>query len=365
MSVVSTKPAKSRRPRAVVKSRPAERRRNARVRVGVIGLGYWGPNLVRNFRAVDDAEVRVCCDREASRTRDIVRHFAGMRTTAKAEAVLADDSIDAVVIATPVATHYELARTALESGKHVLVEKPLTADLAQAEELVRLAEDRGRVLMVDHVFLYSPAVRKIKEIVDGGQLGDLLFVDSVRINLGLLQHDVNVVWDLAPHDVSIVDHMVGRMPRSVAAFGASHTESDIEDVAYLNLDYGDGLIANFHLNWLSPVKIRYTMLGGSRKSLVYNDLDPVERIKVYDSGISVRPDDLERRRGMLVDYRVGDVWSPHVSRGEPLHVMAEHFVDCAARGKTPLSDGHAGLRVVRILDAAQRSIRAQGGRITL
>lgn len=341
------------------------RNRSSPVRIAVIGLGYWGPNLVRNFQAADGAEVSVCCDRDAARTEAIRRAFPKVKTASSANAVFSDDRIDAVVLATPVETHYELAKAALETGKHVLVEKPLTANVEQAEELAALAERKGRVLMVDHVFLYSPPVRKIKEIVDSGQLGDLLFVDSVRINLGLFQHDVNVIWDLAPHDVSIVDHMVGRMPRSVAAFGAAHTQNDFEDVAYLNLDFGDGLIANFHLNWLSPVKIRYTMLGGSRKSLIYNDLDPVERIKVYDSGISVRHDDLEGRRGLLVDYRVGDVWSPHVARGEPLRIMAEHFVECIARGSRPLSDGQAGLRVVRILDAAQRSIKAQGGRITL
>ena len=223
-----------------------------------------------------------------------------------------------------------------------------------------LAKNKGLVLMVDHVFIYSGPVQKIKEIVDSGQLGDLLFIDSVRINLGLFQHDVNVVWDLAPHDLSIVDYLVGRLPRSLAAFGAVHAGNDIEDVAYLNLDFGGGLIANFHVNWLSPVKIRYTMLGGRNKSL-----DPAEKIKVYDSGITISHDDLESRRGLLISYRSGDIYSPHVAAGEALAAMIKCFGDCIRNGRQPLSDGDAGLRIVRILDAAQRSIRAQGGRITL
>jgi predicted dehydrogenase len=221
------------------------------------------------------------------------------------------------------------------------------------------------MLMVDHVFVFSSPVRKMKELLDANELGRLLYIDSVRINLGLFQRDVNVVWDLAPHDLSIADYLIGRSPRSVAAFGSVHTSGGHEDVAYLNLDFGDGLIANFHVNWLSPVKIRYTMLGGSQKGLVYNDLDPVETIKVYDRGVDVRQDDLEDRRNLLVDYRTGDVWSPHLEPCEPLRAMVSHFVDCVQNDKPPVTDGQAGLRIVRILDAAQRSIKAQGGRITL
>ncbi len=335
------------------------------VRIGVIGLGYWGPNLVRNFREVIGDDLCVCCDQQESRVEAVRRRYPSLRATSDAAAVLADDGIDGVAIATPVATHYPLAKAALEAGKSVLIEKPMTADVAQAEELVDLAQKRGLALMVDHVFVYSPPVRKIKALLDTGELGRLLYVDSVRINLGLFQRDVNVVWDLAPHDLSIVDHLLGRTPKSVAAFGSVHTGSGHEDVAYLNLDFGDGLIANFHVNWLSPVKIRYTMLGGSRKSLVYNDLDPVETIKVYDSGINVREDDLEGRRNILIDYRMGDVWSPRLEPGEPLRTVVSHFVDCVRGGTTPVTDGQAGLRVVRVLDAAQRSIKAQGGRITL
>jgi predicted dehydrogenase len=349
--------------RATVQRRRTPRRRG--VGVAVIGLGYWGPNLVRNFHEVIGDDLHACCDREESRANAIRARYPRLRATYDVGEILADNQIDAVAIATPVATHYPLAKAALEAGKSVLIEKPMTADVAQAEELVDLAHRKGLVLMVDHVFVYSPPVRKIKELLEAGELGRLLYIDSVRINLGLFQRDVNVVWDLAPHDLSIVDYLIGRTPKSVAAFGSVHTGSGHEDVAYLNLDFGDGLIASFHVNWLSPVKIRYTMLGGSKKGLVYNDLDPVETIKVYDSGISVRQDDLEDRRNILVDYRTGDVWSPRLEPAEPLRAVVRHFVECVAGDKTPLTDGQAGLRVVRVLDAAQRSIKAQGGRITL
>jgi predicted dehydrogenase len=335
------------------------------VRVAVLGLGYWGPNLLRNFHEVIGDDLRACCDRDETRVHAARARYPRVRATCNADDILAADDIDAVAIATPVSTHYGLAKAALQAGKSVLIEKPMTADPGQAEELVDLAARRGRILMVDHVFVFSPPVRKIKELLDRGELGRLLYVDSVRINLGLFQRDVNVVWDLAPHDLSIVDYLLGRMPKSVAAFGSVHTGSGHEDVAYLNLDFGDGLIANFHVNWLSPVKIRYTMLGGSRKSLVYNDLDPVETIKVYDSGVSVRRDDLEDRRNLLIDYRTGDVWSPRLEPAEPLRAVVGHFVACVQTGQTPVTDGQAGLRVVRVLDAAQRSIKAQGGRITL
>jgi predicted dehydrogenase len=333
--------------------------------VAVIGLGYWGPNLVRNFHAAVGRGLRVCCDQDEARAQAVARSYPFVRKETDVSRVLADPEIHAVALATPVTTHYALAKAALLAGKSVLVEKPLTASIAEAEELVDLARRQGLVLMVDHVYVYSPAVRKIKELVDDGSLGELLYIDSVRINLGLFQRDVNVVWDLAPHDLAIVDHLVGRLPRSLAAFGTAHAGPDLEDVAYLNLDFGRGLIANFHLNWLSPVKIRYTMIGGSKKSLVYNDLHPAEPIKIYDSGITVREDNLEDRRRLLIDYRSGDVWSPHVPNGEPLQFVVRHFLDCIREGKQPLTDGAAGLRVVRILEMAQRSIKAQGGRITL
>ncbi len=280
--------------------------------------------------------------------------------------LLGRDDVDAVAIATPVNTHAPMGLAALRAGKHVLLEKPLAASVQEAEQLVATAKEVDRVLMVDHTFIYSGPVQRIKQILDSGELGDLYFIDSVRINLGMFQHDVNVVWDLAPHDLSILDYLVGRLPRSLSAFGTCHADNmrEIEDVAYLNLDFSGGLLASFHVNWLSPVKVRHFIIGGSRKSIVYDDLEPTERVKVYDRGITVNGD-VEARRGVLVGYRTGDVWSPHIAQTEPLASLVTHFAECIRDHKEPITGGEAGLRVVRILEAAQRSIKAQGGRITL
>ena len=335
-------------------------------RVAVLGLGYWGPNLVRNFHGNDGARLRFVCDARPERAAAMARAYPGSEAATDALATVAHPEVDAVAVATPVDTHYPLAKAAIEAGKHVLIEKPLAACREHAEELIDLARRRGVVLMVDHVFLYTPAVRKIKEIVDQGELGPLYFINSVRVNLGQFQDDVNVVWDLAPHDLAIVDYLVGRLPRSISVFGAAHKHRRLEDVAYVNLDFGDGLIAGFHVSWLSPIKVRQMTIGGADRCLVYNDVDPVEKIKVYDSSVHVHePADLEDRRRLLVDYRSGDVWSPHVGRGEALQEVVAHFLDCIGNGNTPMTDGAAGLRVVRILEAAQQSIKAQGGRITL
>ena len=324
--------------------------------VAVVGLGYWGPNLARNFNTAEGSELYALCDPDEDRLAAVNRNYPAAKAYRDIQEVVSDGEVDAAAIATPVHTHYALAKSALEAGKHVLVEKPLTDGVATAQELVDLAAAKGLVLMVDHVFVYSSPVRKMKEVLDSGQLGELFFIDSVRINLGLFQHDINVVWDLAPHDLSIVDFLLERLPKSISAFGAVHAGGGIEDVAYLNLDFGGGLIVNFHVNWLSPVKVRYTMIGGSQKSLVYNDLDLSEPLKIYDRGIDL-DGDLETRRGMLVSYRAGDVWSPHVKHVEALRVMAEHFCDCIAGGKKPITSGAEGLRVVQTLEAAQRSIK--------
>ncbi|HXG37244.1 MAG TPA: Gfo/Idh/MocA family oxidoreductase [Bacteroidota bacterium] len=332
--------------------------------IAVIGYGYWGPNLIRNFQEVGGFGPIVCCDVNEQRLARAKSRNPNIQVTKEYREVLSNPTIDAVAIATPVGTHYELARAALNAGKHVLIEKPMCMNTAQAEELVSLASKQGVVLMVDHVFVYNPAVEKMKEIVASGKLGKLFYIDSVRINLGLFQHDVNVVWDLAPHDLSIVDYLIGKLPKSVAAFGSVHANHDIEDVAYLNIDFGDGLVANFHVNWLSPVKVRHMIIGGSQRSLIYNDLDSSEKVKVYDRGIDVA-NSTEERRAVLISYRSGDVWSPKLSSEEPLARMATHFFDCIRNGTTPITDGQAGLRVVQILEAAQRSIKAQGGRVVL
>jgi predicted dehydrogenase len=334
--------------------------------VAVVGCGYWGPNLIRNFANCSVTDVVMVCDRDQSRWKRVGAMCPGARFTTDLEKVLANPAVDAVAIATPVHTHGEFALAALEAGKHVLVEKPMAVSLSDAEAMVRRAGEREVTLMVDHTFVYSSPVRKMKELLDEGELGELYYVDSVRINLGLFQQDVNVVWDLAPHDLSILDYLVGRPPWRISASGACHAggHEGIEDVAYLHLDFGGGLLASFHINWLSPVKVRHFILGGSRKSLIYNDLEPAEKIKVYDCGIVVSPS-AAARRNALVGYRTGDIWSPRIEEREPLQTMVEHFSDCICNATRPLSDGEAGLRIVRVLEAAQRSIKAQGSWITL
>lgn len=332
--------------------------------IAIVGYGYWGPNLARNFAETEGATLAMVCDADPRRRALAQKRFPALACSADFDEALRNPDINAVAIATPVHTHYELAKRAIKAGKHVLVEKPLTARVDHAEELVALAEKNGVVLMVDHIFVYSSPVLKMKELIAQGRLGKLFFIDSVRINLGLFQHDVNVVWDLAPHDLSIVDFLVEREPVSISAFGGIHADHDIEDVAYLNLDYGDGLVANFHVNWLSPVKVRQMIIGGSERSLIYNDLQTDEKIKVYDRGIDVG-EDQDQRRKALISYRSGDTWSPNLAIREPLSRMAEHFVSCVKTGQQPVSDGKSGLRIVKILDAAQRSIKSLNGRVSI
>ena len=260
--------------------------------------------------------------------------------------------------------HFSLARRCLEAGLHVLVEKPLAATLREGQALVDLADRLGRVLMTDHTYLFGNPVRKIKELVEHEELGELYYVDSVRINLGLFQKDVNVIWDLAPHDLAIVDHVVGLEARSISAWGCGHADPALEDLAYVNVDYGDRLMANFHVNWLSPVKVRQMIFAGSKKSLVFNELNTSEPVKVYDRGINIA-ETAEEVRLMQIGYRTGDCWSPHIEPGEALQGVANHFAECIREGAVPLSDGRLGLRVVRLLEAATRSIKAQGGRVVL
>jgi predicted dehydrogenase len=334
------------------------------MRVAVIGLGYWGPNLVRNLASSPATELVAICDRDPARLASIGAQYPSARQLSDSDEVFASDDVDAVCVATPVATHYPLVKQALEAGKHVLVEKPFVQEVAQAEELVALARERGLVLMLDHVFLFSPAVRRLAESVSSGELGDIQYVDSVRINLGLVQQDVNVLWDLAAHDLSIMDHLVGRLPLSVGAFGEAHQGHDLADVAYLHLDYGDGLIASVHVNWLSPVKIRHFLVGGTRRSALYNELDPSERLKIYDRGVDSTPD-RESKRQIAVSYRSGDVVAPRLDPMEPLRAMVEHFAECVHDGKTPISDGEQGLRIVRILAASEESLARRGASIEL
>jgi predicted dehydrogenase len=330
--------------------------------VGIIGCGYWGPNLIRNFTACPDTEVVAVCDANPARLEAVTSKHGHLRGVTSLDQLL-ELPLDAVAVATPVSSHHALASRCLEAGLHVLVEKPLAATVPEASDLVALAARRGRVLMVDHTYLFSNAVRRIKEVLDAGDLGELYYVDSIRINLGLFQHDVNVIWDLAPHDLSIVDHLLGCEARSISAWGCAHA-TDCEDIAYVNVDYGDRMLANFHVNWLSPVKVRQMIFAGSRKSLIFNELNLTEPVKVYDRGIELGAGAEERHR-LLVNYRSGDVWSPYIEPGEPLQAMVAHFARCIRADERPLSDGVLGLRVVRLLEAATRSIRAQGGRVVL
>jgi predicted dehydrogenase len=313
-----------------------------RIKIGVVGCGYWGPNLIRNFASCPQTEMVAACDANPARLEAVGASFSHVRQVGSVDELLAL-RLDAVAIATPVSTHYSLAAQCLNAGLHVLVEKPLAASVSEARELNELAARCGRVLMVDHTYLFNNAVRRIKEIVDTGDLGELYYVDSVRINLGLFQHDINVVWDLAPHDLSIVDHVLGREPRSISAWGSCHADPDVEDMAYVNVDYDGRLLANFHVNWLSPVKIRQMIFAGSRQSLIFNELDATEPIKIYNRGIDLG-EGPDARRKLMIHYRSGDVWSPHIERGEPLQAVVRHFAECIREGKPPLSDGALGLR---------------------
>jgi predicted dehydrogenase len=328
------------------------------VKVALIGYGYWGVNLLRNLTSIKQSEVVLVCDSREERIQAINQTYPGINTTTSFEDVINNDQVEAIVIATPTFSHYELAKRALQAGKHVLVEKPLTATTEQAEELIQLATSKGLQLMVDHTFLYSGAVEYMKELVEGGEIGTLKYFDSTRINLGLLQPDVNVLWDLAPHDISILSFLQKEQPISVNATGVSHTGNGIENIAYMTLNYESGFIAHFNCSWTSPVKLRTTLIGGDKKMIVYDDINPTEKVKIYDTGYECKT--LEDRTKIYVDYRVGDISIPKVSTHEPLRKMLEDFLSCIESGNTPVSSWEVGLRTVRILEAAQQSIKQNG-----
>jgi predicted dehydrogenase len=329
------------------------------INIGVIGYGYWGPNLVRNFAEIPGARLAVVSDLRPERLALVQARHPQIKTTTDHHDLLKDPSVDAIAIATPVSTHFDLAMKALHGGKHVLVEKPLAATVEQGERLIEEAERCKRILMVDHTFVYTGAVRKIKELMGRSQLGELYYYDSVRVNLGLFQHDVNVLWDLAVHDLSIMDYVLGARPSAVAATGIAHVPGQPKDVAYLNCFFDSNLIAHFHVNWLAPVKIRRTLIGGSKQMIVYDDLEPSEKVKIYNKGITLSngPEGVYQ---LLVDYRTGDMWAPQLDTAEALRVEALHFVECIDQGQKPLTDGHAGLRVVRTLEAASHSLAQRG-----
>lgn len=335
--------------------------------VAVVGYGYWGPNLTRNFSTMKQAELIAVCDLSKDRLQAVAGLYPAVRVTDDYEEILSDPRIEAVAISTPVSTHFRLAMAALMAGKHVFLEKPMTATADEARRLVDEAARRRLVLAVDHTFIHTGAVRKMRELVADG-LGEIYYYDSVRVNLGLFQHDVSVIWDLAVHDLAIMDHVLSEKPVAVAATGMSHVAGEPENIAYLNLFFDSRLIAHIHVNWLAPVKVRRTLLGGSSKMIVYDDLEPSEKIKVYDKGITLNGNPAangEKVYQMLVGYRTGDMWAPRLDTNEALGVELRQFIDCIEAGATPDADGQAGLRVVRILEAASRSLSQRGRMIEL
>jgi len=328
--------------------------------IGVIGYGYWGPNLVRNFSLASGMEVKVVSDLRPRRLEQVKARYPSVKITTNHAELIDDPNIKAVAIATPVSTHFDLAMAALRAGKHVWVEKPLTSSSEQAMQLIEEAQRRNLVLHVDHTFIYTGAVRRIKELVSRNELGEIYYYDSVRVNLGLFQYDVNVVWDLAVHDLSIIDYVLPCKPIAVSATGIGHIANGPENIAYLTLFFEGNMIAHLHVNWLAPLKIRRTLIGGSRKMIVYDDLEPSEKVKVYDKGIDLDYSEEDIHRLISINYRTGDMWAPSIDNSEALLVEAKHFIRCVEGRDTSLTDGHTGLRVVKILEAATESIKQQG-----
>jgi predicted dehydrogenase len=328
------------------------------INVGVIGYGYWGPNMVRNFYANQDAKVLKVSDLSKDRLALVESGYPTIKTTTDFKELVKDPEIDAVVIATPVSHHFPAAKEALESGKHVLLEKPMTATVEESEKLIELAEKKNVKLMVDHTFLYTGAVRKMKELVQSGELGDLYYFDSVRVNLGLFQHDINVVWDLAPHDFSIMDFLLQKDPEMVSAVGVCHL-GDLENMAYVTVQYPGNLLGHLHVNWLAPVKVRTTLIGGTKKMIVYDDTEPSEKVKIYDKGVNYH-EKKEDVYQMLVQYRSGDMLAPKLEASEALKLVSREFTDSINENRKPLTDGVAGLRVVKLLQSATESMRQKG-----
>lgn len=331
------------------------------IRVGVIGYGYWGPNIVRNCNNGDVSQVVMVCDKRPESLQRAQQAYPQLQVTSNSNELITSPKIDAVAVVTPVWTHFELAKAALENGKHVFVEKPFTFTTVQAEKLVTLAEQKRLQIMVDHTFLFTGAVKKIRQLIDDGTLGNLYYYDSTRVNLGLFQHDVNVIWDLAPHDLSIMDHLIREKPEGVVATAETHLNG-MEDVAFITFYFPHNIIAHINVNWLSPVKVRTTLIGGEKKMLVWNDLEADEKIRVYDKGVDRTPSS-EGIYEMLVKYRTGDMWAPQVEHTEALKKELEYFADCINTSRTPINDGRAGWRVVRMLEAANQSVKKKGAMV--
>lgn len=333
------------------------------INIGVIGYGYWGPNIVRNFFTAANCSVKMVADGRADRLAQLAKAFPSVKGVATADEIINSKEIDAVVIATPVFTHYPLAKKALENGKHVLIEKPMTSSVAEAEELINLASQKNLLLMVDHTFLYTGAIQKMKEIIDNQVIGTPRYFDSARINLGLFQPDVNVLWDLAPHDISILIYLIKKAPFSINATGVSHTRNNIENIAYMTVNYDSEFIAHFNCSWTSPVKVRQTLIGGDKKMIVYNDLEPSEKVKIYDTGFNHKTD--EDRKMVMVDYRTGDIYIPKLSLQEALSGVANDFIQSIISQMEPLANAYLGMKVVQILEASQESIKNNGKEVKI
>ena len=334
------------------------------LKVGVVGVGYWGPNLIRNFIASPDTEMKMCCDLRRERLDYINSLYPTIEVTDNCKEVVENPEIELVVICTPVFTHYEIAKKALEAGKHVLIEKPMTSTSAEGEELLEIAEKKGLRIFVDHTFVFTGAVQKIKDLISEGEIGDLYYFDSTRVNLGLFQHDVNVLWDLAPHDISIMHYLLKMDPEAVVATGADHLGGGIENVAYLTVYFPNNLLAHINTNWLSPVKIRQTLIAGSKKMVVWDDNQPSEKVRVYDKGIEVIKS-ADEVYDMLIQYRTGDMFCPKIDATEALGAEVNHIVSCLGNGHHSIISGEAGLMVVKILEAAQESIKSRGKEIKI
>jgi predicted dehydrogenase len=332
------------------------------IKIGVIGCGYWGPNIIRNFNALQNCQVAGVCDANPASLKKTAKLAPNAATFTQATDLINSPDIDAIAVVTPVSTHFNLAKQALLGGKHVFVEKPFTATVPQAEELIDLAQKKNLQIMVDHTFLFTGAVRKIKEMIDNQMLGTIYYYDSTRLNLGLFQHDVNVIWDLAPHDFSIMLHVLGEKPVAVSACGANHI-NEMVNVAYVTVHFDSPLIAHFNVNWLSPVKVRNTLIGGEKKMLVWNDVIADDKIKVYDKGVEVK--DKEEINTLLVSYRSGDMYSPKLDQREALSMECEYFLECLEKNKAPINDGRIGLEVVKLLAACDESLNNDGKQIAI
>lgn len=334
------------------------------IEVGVVGCGYWGPNLVRNLRQAQDCKLKVLCDVSEARLNHVARLYPELSTTRRFEDLLGDVELDAIVIATPVRFHYEMAKAALNAGKHVFIEKPIARTEAEARDLVRLAESQGLVLMVGHTFLFSPAVRRMKEIIDAGDIGEVQYISARRLNLGLFQKDINVAWDLAPHDISILLHLLEESPLSVSCQGSSHVSRGIEDVTMMYLNFPRNRCAFVQNSWLDPKKVRLMTVVGSRRMIVYDDTEPLEKLKIYDARVEVPPH-YDTFAEFTYSYHYGDAYVPYIKQDEPLKLECQHFIDCIRKGAQPITDGRLGLEVVRILEAADESLKHQGLSVSL